>query len=137
MPRMHLKKGDYTSCNSDSANFLVAKGFIPLKSLSTASTVAGGNSTTVTATAMTTLTLPKVATTERGDECGHNSVVSGTGAVATCFFLIGLLMYLVAFASHDWLGLEQGTTISLWRKCHRDFVIDVWSCQPWDKSPGK
>ncbi|RUS88587.1 hypothetical protein EGW08_003687 [Elysia chlorotica] len=45
-------------------------------------------------------------------------------------------MYLVAFASHDWLGLEQGTTISLWRKCHRDYVIDVWRCQPWDSLPG-
>ncbi|BFY99354.1 hypothetical protein BsWGS_02394 [Bradybaena similaris] len=68
------------------------------------------------------------------DECSH-PVVSGTGAVATCFFLIGLLMFFVAFASHDWLGLEKGITISLWRRCTRDIVIDLWSCRPWKQVP--
>ncbi|XP_059172573.1 uncharacterized protein LOC131953420 [Physella acuta] len=83
--------------------------------------------------AMKQLPVPAKMTSE-ADECAH-PIVSGTGAVATCFFLIGLLMFLVAFASHDWLGLEKGITISLWRKCTRHFDVDVWSCQPWDRTP--
>ncbi|KAI8773735.1 uncharacterized protein LOC106069763 [Biomphalaria glabrata] len=72
--------------------------------------------------------------TSEPDECEH-PVISGTGAVATCFFLIGFLMFLVAFASNDWLGLEKGITLSLWRKCTRDFALNVWHCQPWQNAP--
>ncbi|CAL1526918.1 unnamed protein product [Lymnaea stagnalis] len=88
----------------------------------------GGNSM-----ALKPLPVPAKVNSEL-EECAH-SVVSGTGAVATCFFLIGLLMFLVAFASHDWLGLEKGLTISLWRRCTRDKLIDVWICHPWEKVP--
>ncbi|XP_035825645.1 uncharacterized protein LOC118477686 [Aplysia californica] len=78
--------------------------------------------------------LPQKQSPESLDECAH-PVVSGTGAVATCFFLIGLLMFLVAFGSHDWLGLEKGLTISLWRRCVRNYDLNVWGCKPWKTVP--
>ncbi|GFO07131.1 hypothetical protein PoB_003363600 [Plakobranchus ocellatus] len=136
MSRKSKNKNAYSPYREESYNFVSSNGSIHLKPLSYTNSLATATTTTFTAPTLSSLTLPKATTSERNDECGHNSVVSGTGAVATCFFLIGLLMYLVAFASHDWLGLERGTTISLWRNCHRDFVIDVWSCKPWGDLPG-
>lgn len=63
--------------------------------------------------------------------------VSVMGAVATGTFLTGLVLFLVAFASTDWLGIEQGLALSLWRTCSRSYVDGEWRCEPWERIPGK
>ncbi|KAL8622480.1 hypothetical protein ACOMHN_034145 [Nucella lapillus] len=61
--------------------------------------------------------------------------ISGMGAVATGTFLTGLVLFLVAFASTDWMGVEQGLALSLWRTCSRSYVDGDWRCEPWERLP--
>jgi hypothetical protein len=56
--------------------------------------------------------------------------------VATGTFLTGLVLFLVAFASTDWLGIEEGLSLSLWRTCTRNYVEGDWRCEPWELIPG-
>ena len=63
--------------------------------------------------------------------------VSALGAVATATFITGLVLFLVAFASTDWLGIEQGLALSLWRTCSRSYVDGEWRCEPWERIPGE
>ena len=63
--------------------------------------------------------------------------VSVLGAVATATFITGLVLFLVAFASTDWLGIEQGLALSLWRTCSRSYVDGEWRCEPWERIPGE
>nr|KAG5711757.1 hypothetical protein BaRGS_023521 [Batillaria attramentaria] len=63
------------------------------------------------------------------------AAVSLLGAVATGTFLTGLVLFLVSFASTDWLGIEDGLALSLWRTCSRNYVDDEWTCVPWERIP--
>ncbi|XP_076462741.1 uncharacterized protein LOC143295066 [Babylonia areolata] len=61
--------------------------------------------------------------------------MSVLGVVAMATFLTGLFLFLVAFASTDWLGIERGLALSLWRTCSRRYVDGEWRCEPWERIP--
>lgn len=63
--------------------------------------------------------------------------ISAMGAVATGTFTTGLVLFLLAFASTDWVGIENGMALSLWRTCSRSYVDGAWTCEPWERIPGK
>ncbi|ESP05185.1 hypothetical protein LOTGIDRAFT_227858 [Lottia gigantea] len=51
-------------------------------------------------------------------------------------FWLGFVLFLVAFSSSEWFGIENGITVSLWQKCSQNFKTSIWSCEYWeDKLP--
>ncbi|KAK6180356.1 hypothetical protein SNE40_012527 [Patella caerulea] len=57
----------------------------------------------------------------------------GLGTIV-CFCL-GFVLFLIAFGSSEWFGIENGISVSLWQKCSRSFKTGEWSCEYWIKIP--
>lgn len=64
-------------------------------------------------------------------------LLSIKGAATAITFFLGLGMFLMAFASTEWLGLDEGISISLWKSCSKDYKTQVWTCVAWDVLPGE
>ncbi|XP_046328843.1 uncharacterized protein LOC124112758 [Haliotis rufescens] len=62
-------------------------------------------------------------------------LLSIKGAATAITFFLGLGMFLMAFASTEWLGLDEGISISLWKSCSKDYKTQVWTCVAWDVLP--
>jgi len=53
--------------------------------------------------------------------------------LAAGLYLVGFLLFLVAFSTPTWLDLDQGMQCGLWGKCHLiSKGVSFWECESWD-----
>ena len=74
---------------------------------------------------------------QKGDVVAVQVPTLSLNGVATALtFFLGMVLFLLAFGSSEWLGLDGGITVSLWKSCQKNFKTEEWMCAPWDELPG-